>query len=156
MREYAEGLPSDMPCHDRVVAVMTQDYKMMFCLFDISYIVHTSRDANGMLQRFELRNVLNTQSIYRDLFKGEQQRNGIEPNSMSTLAASAIMGIYRQCTDLYRFLRKGASDPDEVSEYYESHVDVVWDSLMESLLSPKPKAQTSLLSDARLFSSVDL
>lgn len=155
LRIFAENLPSDLTCREQVISVMTQDYRMMFCLFDIAYILHPARDNRGVFNKFEIRNVLSTESIYRDILRGEQRRQGIEPNAMATLGASVLMGVYRQCTDLYRFLRRGATDPNEVEAYYSSHLDMVWDSLMESLISPPSKSQRCLLSDGRLFGSED-
>ncbi|WP_206214067.1 TetR/AcrR family transcriptional regulator [Adlercreutzia sp. ZJ154] len=155
LRIYAESLPPEMDIRDKVLSVMQQDFKMMFCLFDVSYILHSSRDDNGMLMRFELRNVLATESIYRDMFREVQKSKGVEPNSVATLCASSLMGIYRQCTDLYRFLRKGCADPDEVVYYYASHLDTVWDSMMKSLVSPPTHIQEIIMSDGRLFGSDD-
>lgn len=155
LRDYAFSLPEELPFYDRILAVMTQDYRMMFCLFDVSYILHTAHDASGVLQKFELRNILSTEAIYRDLLREEQKRQGVEPNALPTLCASVVMGIYRQCTDLYRFLRRGASDPDEVKAYYASHLDVVWDSLMTSLITEPTREQQQILSDGRLFGADD-
>lgn len=155
LRDYAFGLPQEMSFYEKVLAVMTQDYRMMFCLFDVSYILHSAHDESGMLQKFELRNVLSSESIYRDMLRDEQKRRGVEPNALPTLCASVLMGIYRQCTDLYRFLRRGASNPEEVKSYYASHLDVIWDSLMESLVSPPTKGQRQILSDGRLFGTDD-
>lgn len=155
LRDYAFNLPDDMSLYDRVLAVMTQDFQMMFCLFDVSYILHSAHDNCGAFQKFELRNVLAAESIYRDMLRDEQKRQGAEPNAIPTLCASVLMGIYRQCTDLYRFLRKGASNPAEVRSYYASHLDVVWESLMASLLSPPTREQEQILSDGRLFGADD-
>ncbi len=155
LRVYAEGLPDDLSCRERVVSVMTQDYTMMFCLFDVAYVLHPARDDSGVFNKFEIRNILSTEAIYRDILREEQRRQGIEPNAMATLGASVLMGIYRQCTDLYRFLRRGATDPEEVEAYYSSHLDMVWDTLMQSLVSPPSKNQRRLLSDGRLFGSED-
>ena len=155
LRDFAFDLPQDLPFFDKVLAVMTQDYKMMFCLFDVSYILHSAHDESGVLQKFELRNVLSTEAIYRDMLREEQKRQGVEPNTLPTLCASVLMGIYRQCTDLYRFLRRGALDPDEVRAYYASHLDVVWGSLMSALVSEPTKEQKRILSDGRLFGSDD-
>lgn len=155
LRDFAFDLPQDLSFFDKVLAVMTQDYKMMFCLFDVSYILHSAHDESGVLQKFELRNVLSTEAIYRDMLREEQKRQGVEPNTLPTLCASVLMGIYRQCTDLYRFLRRGASDPDEVRAYYASHLDVVWNSLMSALVSEPTKEQKRILSDGRLFGSDD-
>lgn len=155
LKAFAGKLPFDMPVKDRVIETMVQDFKLMFCLFDVSYILHSARDESGMFARFELENILTSESIYCNLFKQEQLKQNIEPNEMVALCASIVMGLYRHCNDLYRFRKKGAFDEKDLRMFYESHIDAVWDSLYHTLLST-PARNSSLFSiDKHLFGSVD-
>lgn len=151
LKVFASSLPADMPLKDKVLETMVHDYKQMFGLFDVSYILHTARDDSGMFNRFELENVMIVESLYCMIFKREQLKHGIEPNDMVALCSSVVVGLYRNCTDLYRFRRKGVLDEKSLRQFYLSHLDVVWDSLEDSLLS-QPKGSSKLFSaDKHLF-----
>lgn len=151
LKAFAGSFPADMPLKDKVLETMVQDFKLMFGLFDVSYILHTARDESGMFNRFELENVMIVESLYCTLFKHEQLEHGIEPNDMVALCSSVVVGLYRNCTDLYRFRKKGVLDEKALRQFYLSHLDVIWDSLEESLLS-QPKRSSKLFSaDRHLF-----
>lgn len=154
LKSFASKLPSDMPIKDKVLETMVQDFKLMFGLFDVSYILHSARDESGMFNRFELENILASESIYCNLFKQEQLKHGIEPNEMVALCASVIMGLYRHCNDLYRFRRKGTFDERNLKTFYRSHIDAIWDSLHNTLLSPSTKNSPLANIDKHLFSSM--
>lgn len=153
LKAFASSLPAGMELRDKVLETMVQDYKLMFGLFDVSYILHTARDESGVFNRFELENIMIAESLYCTLFKHEQLKHGIEPNDMVALCASVVLGLYRNCTDLYRFRKKGALDEKDLRQFYSSHLDVVWGSLEKTLLS-KPTGKSSLFSaDRHLFGS---
>ena len=153
LKSFAGSLPSSMPLKEKVLETMVMDFKLMFGLFDVSYILHTARDESGVFNRFELENVMIAESLYCTLFKHEQLKHGIEPNDMVALCASVILGLYRNCTDLYRFRKKGTLDEKDLRQFYLSHLNVIWNSLEKSLLSP-PNGSSKLFSaDRHLFGS---
>ena len=93
------------------------------------------------------------ESLYCTIFKHAQLKHGVEPNDMVALCASVVLGLYRNCTDLYRFRKKGVLDEKDLRQFYLSHLDVVWDSLEKSLLS-QPTGLSKLFSaDRHLFGS---
>ncbi|HIW75797.1 MULTISPECIES: TetR/AcrR family transcriptional regulator [Gordonibacter] len=153
LKAFAGRLPSDMPLKEQVLQTMVQDFKLMFGLFDVSYILHSARDESGMFARFELENILTSESIYCNLFKQEQLRAGIEPNEMVALCASIVMGLYRHCNDLYRFRKKGTFDESDLRAFYATHIDAIWDSLHHTLLAKSAKGIRGI--DKHLFSSMD-
>lgn len=155
LKSFASELPTDMPIKDKVLETMIQDFKLMFGLFDVSYILHSARDESGMFARFELENILTSESIYCNLFKQEQLKAGIEPNEMVALSSSIVMGLYRHCNDLYRFRKKGAFDEKDLRTFYRSHIDVVWDSLQHALLSTPAKNSPIYNIDKHLFGSME-
>ena len=155
LKSFARELPTDMPIKEKVLATMVQDFKLMFGLFDISYILHSARDETGMFARFELENILTSESIYCNLFKQEQLRCGREPNEKVALCASVVMGLYRHCNDLYRFRKKGTFDEKELRAFYQSHIDAIWESLHHTLVSPPEKSAGLSNIDKHLFSSID-
>lgn len=153
LKSFTSSLPADMPLKEKVLETMVQDYKLMFGLFDVSYILHTARDESGVFNRFELENVMIAESLYCTIFKHAQLKHGVEPNDMVALCASVVLGLYRNCTDLYRFRKKGVLDEKDLRQFYLSHLDVVWDSLEKSLLS-QPAGLSKLFSaDRHLFGS---
>ena len=139
LKAFASDLPTSMPIKEKVIETMLYDFKLMFCEMDVSYILHSARDDESAYARFEVENVMTTESIYCNLFKKEQLRCGIQPNDLVAVAASVVMGIYRHCTDLWRFRNKGVYDKKELKEFYLMHLDAIWDSLMQALLSDQPK-----------------
>ncbi len=155
LKSFAGKLPPNMPLKDKVLETMVQDSKLMFGLFDVSYILHSARDDSGMFNRFELENILASESIYCGLFKQEQLKEGHEPNEMVALCASIVMGLYRHCNDLYRFRKKGTFDERDLRAFYRSHVDVVWESLYQTLLSAPAKNSPLSNIDKHLFGSME-
>lgn len=155
LKSFASNLPSDMPLKDKVLETMVYDFKTMFCLFDVSYILHSARDEHGMFARFELENILATESIYCNLFKQEQLTCGIEPNDHVALCASVVMGLYRHCNDLYRFRKKGQLDEKDLRAFYLSHIDAIWGSLYEKLTTAQSGASPIANIDKHLFGSMD-
>lgn len=155
LKSFARELPADMPIKEKVLETMVQDFKLMFGLFDISYILHSARDETGMFARFELENILTSESIYCNLFKQEQLRYNREPNEKVSLCASVVMGLYRHCNDLYRFRKKGTFDEKELRAFYQSHIDAIWDSLHLTLISSPEKNSSLSTIDKHLFSSMD-
>lgn len=155
LKSYAAGLPADRPVKDKVLDVMVYDFMCMFCVMDVSYILHSARDEEGVYARFEIENVLTTESIYCNLFKQEQLRCGVQPNEAVALCASIVMGLYRHCNDLYRFKKTGTFDKKDLRDFYDVHLSAVWDSLHQTLLSA-PSAEYLRIGDSRhLFSSAD-
>lgn len=138
LKGFAAELPADMPLRDKVLEIMTRDFKYMFCLFDTSYILHAASKADDLLSRSELHNVFETESIYRKLMTAEQLNNGLEPNKNAALGASVVMAIYRHCNDVYRFKNVGRFDEGRLRTLFADHVDMVWDSLYQALLSTEP------------------
>ena len=63
LKAFSGKLPLDMPLEDKVIETMVQDFKLMFGLFDVSYILHSARDESGMFARFELENILASTAI---------------------------------------------------------------------------------------------
>lgn len=154
LKSFSGKLPNDMPVKDKVIETMVHDFKLMFGLFDVSYILHSARDESGMFARFELENILTSESIYCTLFKQEQLRSGMEPNEMVALCASVVMGLYRHCNDLYRFRKKGTFDEKDLRAFYLSHIDAIWGSLHDTLLSTPGKNSPLLNIDKHLFGSM--
>ena len=155
LKAFSGKLPLDMPLEDKVIETMVQDFKLMFGLFDVSYILHSARDESGMFARFELENILASESIYCNLFKQEQLKEGMEPNEMVALCASIVMGLYRHCNDLYRFRKKGTFDEKDLRAFYRTHIDAVWGSLHRSLLSVPARYAPLLNIDKHLFGSLE-
>lgn len=153
LKSYAAELPAEMPVKEKVLDVMVYDFMSMFCEMDVSYILHSARDEEGVYARFEIENVLTAESIYCNLFKREQMRCGVQPNESVALCASVVMALYRHCNDLYRFKKTGAFDKSDLRSFYEAHLGAVWDSLYQTLLSA-PSAEYLRVGDSRhLFSS---
>lgn len=155
LKSFSGKLPHNAPLKDKIIDTMTQDFKLMFCLFDVSYILHTARDKDGMFARFELEDVLAAETIYCNLMKQEQLKYDIEPNEMISLCASVVMGIYRHCVDLYRFRKKGTFDEKDLRAFFESHINAIWDSLYQTLITPPKSKSTFFGYDKHLFSSAD-
>ncbi len=154
LKAFASSLPADMPLEDRVIEIMVQDFKYMFCLFDPSYILHTARDEGGLFRRFELKNIFETESIYATLFKRAQVGQGIESNVRAVKCASVVMGLYRHCGDLYRFRWKGEFDEGMLRSYFKDHIGLVWESIESELFSREP-AEPIDSANRRLFSLAD-
>lgn len=155
LKAFAGELPADMPLKEQVVETMVHDFNLMFGLFDVSYILHSARDESGMFARFELENILASESIYCNLFKQEQLRRGIEPNEAVALCASIVMGLYRHCNDLYRFRKKGTFDEKDLRAFYATHINAVWESLHRTLLAEPAKNAPLGSIDRHLFGSMD-
>ena len=133
LRAFASGLPAEMPLKEKVIATMVNDFSLMFCLFDTSYILHSARDETGFYARFELENVLATEATYCTMFRQAQLAYGIEQNKSAEVCASVVVSIYRHCTDLYRFHKKDISNEEELKNFYAMHLDLVWPSIEQGL-----------------------
>lgn len=153
LKSYAAELPFDMPLKDKILEIMVFDFMSMFCDMDVSYILHSARDEEGMYARFEIENVLMAESIYCNVFKKEQMRCGIQPNGSVALCASVVMGLYRHCSDLYRFKKKGTFSKKDLREFYDVHLGAVWGSLYETLVADPPQGYLLREENRRLFSS---
>lgn len=126
LKNYARELPKALPLREKIEAVMLQDFKFMFCLFDTTYITHLARDDHGIFDRNEIDNIFETESIYQKLFMQEQLRLGIEPNSNILVCASVVMSVYRHCADKYRFQNKGHFCEADLRRLLETHLDIIW------------------------------
>lgn len=135
LKVFARELPKDMELKEKVLETYMCDFKNMFCLFDISYILHSARDDKGVYSRFEQENIWRTESIYNYLFKQEQLKLNIEPNDITALCASVVMGVYRHCTDTYRFRVKGKFDEENLRSFYLAHLDAIWPGLYQTITS---------------------
>jgi AcrR family transcriptional regulator len=134
LKIYAESLPKNLDLKERILAVMIHDYKQMFCVFDIDYVLHPARNRHGeLVDRFEIENVLITRSIYFNILTYEQLRCGIEPDDNTHKAASILLGIYRQESDLYRFEHLHSFNQAELRAHYEACLDIIWESLCLNL-----------------------
>ena len=139
LKVFAGSLPSDMPLKEKVVKVMIHDFKQMFCLFDTSYILHAAHDSDGLLNRFEIKNIFAAESIYAFLFKREQLMQGVEPNEATQTCATVMMGIYRQCNDTYRFAKHETFNEEILRDLFEKHVNLVWPAIQEALVPGSSK-----------------
>lgn len=153
LREYASNLPIELPLKEKIVMTMVADFKMMFGLFDVSYLVHSARDETGMYQRFEMKNIMSTEALYCMFYKQEQMQHGIEPNDNVGLCASVTMAIYRHCNDLYRFRYRGKLDEAFLQTFYRTYLESIWDALMATLLSPPSKGVQLVSRDRAIYKS---
>lgn len=140
LKDYASELDQGWPLKDRVVSIMLKDFEQMFCMFDPSYILHCGRsEEDGLYNRFEIENILETRSIYANVFKHEQLKYGIVPNNQTILCAQIICALYRQCNDIFRFKIRTTSATDAerldtLRSYYLQHLDIIWDGIYDALL----------------------
>ena len=155
LKSYASELPFETSLKDRVLDIMVYDFMTMFCEMDVSYILHSARDEEGMYARFEIENVLTAESIYCNVFKKEQMRRGVQPNESVALCASVVMALYRHCNDLYRFKKTGTFDKKDLREFYDVHLSAIWDSLYETLMAEPPEGYLARDDSRHLFSSAD-
>lgn len=156
LKSFASNLPADMPIKEKVVETMLYDFMCMFCEMDVSYILHSARDEEGVYARFEIENVMTTESVYCNLFAKEQLRFGVQPNEQVALCSSIVMGLYRHCTDLYRFRKKGTFDKGDLRKFYSAHLDAIWDSLYRTLIAESPEKYMATGGCSRhLFASAD-
>lgn len=135
LKQFVDDLDPKEPLKDRVIEAMIHDYEQMFCLFDPAYILHCARDPDGVLNRFEIENVFELESIYATMCKREQLALGVLPNEHALACASVIVAIYRQCNDVYRFKSGNHFDVETLRGLYRKHIDTVWDSLYKTLSS---------------------
>ena len=139
LKEFTRTLDPGIPLKDKIVAVMMQDFKQMFCIFDPGHVLHCGRDNDsGLYSRFEMENVFELESIYAKLFEQEQLDKEVPVTSQVLICASIVSAIYRHCNDVYRFRFKRIGKEenlDELQELYYQHLNTVWDSLYSSLLS---------------------
>lgn len=135
LKDYVNGLDPTIPLYDRVIDTMIKDYSLMFGLFDPGHILHYTRDPDGILNRFEVENILEMESIYCTLLKREQLAAGMEPDRNIQRCASTIASIYRHCNDIYRFCNVGRFSDMTLRAFYNEHLSVVWDSLYKTLMS---------------------
>lgn len=137
LKKYAHDLPKEMPLREKVVNVMVQDFKYMFCLFDTTYITHLARDDHGVFDRNEIDNIFEAESIYQKLFLEEQLRLGLEPNTNAIVCASAVMSVYRHCADKYRFQHKGDFSEQDLRKLFDVHLDIIAPGVSRALRSKK-------------------
>lgn len=136
LRAFASNLPDELPLKEKVIATMVNDFSLMFCLFDTSYILHSARDETGFYARFELENVLATEATYCTMFRQAQLSHGLEQSDLAEVCASIVISIYRHCTDLYRFHKKDICNEEELKNFYAKHLDLVWPSIERALFGP--------------------
>ncbi len=148
LKVFARELPNDMDLKDKVLEVYVTDFKNMFMLFDISYILHSARDDKGVYSRFEQENILRTESIYNYLFRQEQLRLGHKPSDVTALCASVVMGVYRHCSDTYRFRAKKGFDEDNLRSFFRAHLDAIWPGLYQTVTS-EPSENFKKINEAR-------
>lgn len=154
VKQYASELDCDLPLRQRVLNVMVHDYSQMFCLFDPGYILHYTRDDNGVINRFEIENIFELESVYCMLFKKEQLRFGITPNSNVQYCASVIVALYRHCNDIYRFRHTEQYDLTSLRNFYNEHLDVIWDSF-EKMIKSSDAANPLDLTHRHLFNELE-
>lgn len=135
LKAFVRAMDDSEPLFERVINIMVEDYSLMFGVFDPGHILHYTRDADGILNRFEIENILEMESIYCTVLKNEQVAHGIEPNSNILRCASVIAAIYRHCNDIFRFRNVGKFDEKKLARFYREHMSVVWDSLHKTLLN---------------------
>ncbi len=136
VKAFASNLDEKAPLRDRVLNIMVHDYSQMFCLFDPGHVLHYTRDDDGIINRFEIENIFEIESVYCALFKKEQLSSGIIPNSNAQYCASIIVAIYRHCNDIFRFRHTEQFDLKNLRRFYDEHLDVVWNSLEDKVKSP--------------------
>ena len=134
LKTFITTLPNEMPLKDKVLSTMVRDYITMFRTFDISYLMHPARNEAGMICRFDVENLVILESVYFTLLKNYQLSKGILPNESAKVAASILVALYRHFTDLFRFREAFQFEENKLRNYLSSRLDVVWDSLQESLL----------------------
>ncbi len=139
LKRFASEMDKNTPLFNRIINIMLEDYSNMFGIFDPGYVLHYTRDADGILNRFEIENILEMESIYCTVLKWEQVAHGLEPNANIQRCASIIAAIYRHCNDIFRFRNAGVSDLEQLRRFYESHLGAVWESLYKTLLSDGAK-----------------
>lgn len=135
LKKFADGLSPSLSVRKRVEAVLLQDFRFMFCLFDTTYIMHLARDDHGIFDRSEIDNIFETESIYQKLFIHEQVNRGMSPNSNTIVCASIVMAIYRHCADIYRFQNKGEFVEDDLKKLLSVHLDIAWQGIERTLMS---------------------
>ena len=135
LKKFADDLPPSLSVKKKVEAVMLQDFKFMFCLFDTTYITHLARDDHGIFDRSEIDNIFESQSIYQKIFIREQINRSISPNSNTIVCASIVMAMYRHCTDIYRFQTKGGFVESDFEKLLSVHLNIAWPGIEKALIS---------------------
>lgn len=135
LKGFVRTMDITIPLIDRVIEIMVEDYTLMFSVFDPGHILHYTRDADGILNRFEIENILEMESIYCTVLKNEQVAHGMQPDTNVQRCASVIAAIYRHCNDIFRVRRAGAFDAKSLERFYRDHLSAVWASLYATLLS---------------------
>lgn len=154
VKAFASELDSSLPLRQRVLDIMVHDYSQMFCLFDPGHILHYTRDDNGVINRFEIENILELESVYCTLFKKEQLQLGIIPNSNVQYCASIVVALYRHCNDIYRFRHTEQYNLASLRNFYDEHLDVIWESF-EQRIKSNDAANPLDLTHRHLFSELD-
>lgn len=88
------------------------------------------------------------------LFKKEQLRFGITPNSNVQYCASVIVALYRHCNDIYRFRHTEQYDLTSLRNFYNEHLDVIWDSF-EKMIKSSDAANPLDLTHRHLFNELE-
>lgn len=141
LKSFAGSMDDSIPLKDKVLNVMAHDFSQMFCLFDPGYVLHYTRDDDGIINRFEIENLLELESVYCMLFRQEQMDHGIEPNISVRKCSSIIVAVYRHCNDIFRFKKHERYSVETIRNFYKVHVDIIWPSLYDELLSKGDKAK---------------
>jgi hypothetical protein len=135
LKEFALTLPQDQALSERVLETMVHDYVSMFRRFDVTCIIDSSRDESGNIVHYEIENVVLAESIYYTMFKREQKKYGISANENTKICSTLVMGIYRHCSDLYRFYEIGPFNLNKLKIFFKTCLDTIWDSIEAALLS---------------------
>jgi AcrR family transcriptional regulator len=135
LKEYALGLPADMPLEEKIVATMVFDYTQMFTRFDTGGILHFAKFEDKLIVRNEIENVMIAEAIYYHLLREEQAKQGVDDIHTARTAALVVVALYRMCTDLHRLNEVGPPDPKKIERIYKISLSMVWNSLYESLMS---------------------
>lgn len=136
--KFSRDLPTSMSLKDKLLSVMVYDYEQMFCLFDMSFILHAIDEEEVVQKPFELGNFFVTESIYYDIIAQEQKARGFVPGQNTRLASTVLMGIYRHTCDLYRFSHHGRANQPQLIAMFNIRLNAIWPSIEHLVFTDSP------------------
>ncbi len=127
--DYAKSLSDDIPLEEKFVKIMEYDYRQMFCLFDMSFVLIAVKEDSENSDYDAYHNFIVTESFYYDTIAYEQRKRGIEAGVSTRLASSILMGIYRQAVDFYRFSHHNKFAEESFHAMIICRLDAIWPSI---------------------------
>ena len=96
-----------------------EDFKLMFGLFDVSYILHSARDDERHVRPLRAgEHPRQRIHLLQPLQAGAAEGGHGSPTRWWPCAPPSSWGSHRHCNDLYRFRKKGTFDEKDLRAFY--------------------------------------